>query len=147
MMKEIASYGATRDTHNYRLSYRDSDLGLIYAVIRGLDGEYSGGEYILKIKLPKDYPFSPPVVAFLTPNGRFEPEVSICLNITHMHSETWSPLITLEKLIYSVMSVLYDPTISGIGGMVSSADKKKTLAASSVEYNRKHFTHILQAQK
>lgn len=147
MMKEIADYQSSREKHPFRLAFQESNLQVIHAIVRGLDGDYNGGEYILRIKLPDDYPFSPPVIAWMTPNGRFESETNICLNITHMHSETWSPLITLEKMIYSVISVLYDPTISGIGGIETSSEKKKMYAASSADYNRKHFPVILQNQK
>lgn len=147
MMKEITDYQTSKEKHTFRLAFQDSNLQMIYAIVRGLDGDYTGGEYILRIKLPDDYPFSPPVIACLTPSGRFEPETNICLNITHMHSETWSPLITLEKMIYSVISVFYDQTISGIGGIKTSSEQKRMYAASSVEYNQKHFTGILQTQK
>jgi ubiquitin-conjugating enzyme E2 J1 len=147
VMKEISEYQASREKHIFRLAYDDSNLQMIYPIIRGLDGDYTEGEYILRIKLPDDYPFSPPVIACMTPTGRFEPETNICLNITHMHSETWSPLITLEKMIYSVISVLYDKDITGIGSVVTSHETKKTLATASREYNRKHFAKILGLEK
>lgn len=147
VMREIADHRDSKEEHPFRLAYEDSDLQMIYAIIRNLDGDYSGGEYIARIKLSDDYPFSPPVLAFLTPTGRFTPETNICLNITHMHPESWSPLITIEKLIYSVISVLYDQSVSGIGGINTSSEQKRVYAASSAEYNQKHFNGILQSQK
>lgn len=41
--------------------------------MRGPDGtEYEGGIYHFRIQLPSEYPFRPPSIMLLTPNGRFE---------------------------------------------------------------------------
>jgi ubiquitin-conjugating enzyme E2 J1 len=39
--------------------------------------------------LPLDYPFKPPNIVFLTPNGRFEAGKKICLSISAYHPEEW----------------------------------------------------------
>jgi ubiquitin-conjugating enzyme E2 J1 len=144
VMKETAEYKANKDNCPYSLSFDEKDLGMIYAILRDMDGKYKNGEYILKIKLPEDYPFSPPVISCLTPSGRFEKETNICLSITHFHSETWSPLINIEKLIYSVMSVFYDQSISGIGSISGTPVQTiRDLAKQSKEYNTTHHKNIL----
>jgi ubiquitin-protein ligase len=127
----------------FSISFDESNLQEFFAIIRSLDGCYHGGEYILKIKLPNDYPYSPPVISCETPNGRFSPGTNICLNISHFHSESWSPLITLEKIILSVMSVFYDESISGVGSIQETPARKSFLAQTSNEYNKKHFPTIL----
>jgi ubiquitin-protein ligase len=145
VLKEIKEMGLkSPSVRGFSISFQESNLQTIFAIIRSLDGDFDGGEYILKIKLPDNYPFSPPVISCETPNGRFSPSSSICLNISHFHSETWSALITLEKIILSVMSVFYDESISGVGSIRSSSAIKKELAGSSMAYNRRHFPNILE---
>jgi len=142
VMKEIRDY-QTGDKKNFQLSYDENDLQMFYAVVDSMDGDYSGGQYIMKVKLPDNYPYSPPVISCVNPNGRFEPGTNICLNISHYHSESWSPLITVEKVIYSVISVFYDPQIHGIGSKYSEKEEVKRLASESKTYNAKYHKDIL----
>lgn len=148
VLKEIKEYkekpGSGRKI--YSLSFDETEMQNFFAIVRSLEGDYEGGEYILRIKLPDEYPFKPPVISCMTPNGRFQPESSICLNISHFHSETWSPLLNLEKIILSVISVFYDVSIIGIGGIVTDSDTKKKLALQSKDYNQKHFKQILEKE-
>ena len=44
-----------------------------------------------RMVFPTDYPFKPPDIYFLTPNGRFEIGKKICLSITSFHQEEWRP--------------------------------------------------------
>ena len=142
IMKEIREYQESKK-ESFLLSYDETNLQMFYAVVRSMDGEYSGGEYILKIKLPDDYPHSPPVISCDTPNGRFKTGTNICLSISHYHSETWSPLITIEKVIYSVISAFFDKRIKGIGSIDSSPQETKELAQKSAAYNNKYHKDIL----
>lgn len=148
VLKEIKDYKEKPESEKkvYSLSFEENDLQNFFVIIRSMDGVYEGGEYILRIKLPDEYPFKPPVISCMTPNGRFKEEVNICLNISHFHSESWSPLINLEKIILSVMSVFYDDAIAGIGSIVTDDENKKNLASQSKSYNRRHFKRILERE-
>jgi ubiquitin-protein ligase len=143
VMKEISEI---RKSTDFSISVDESDLQYVYVIIRNLDGVYTGGEYIFRIKLPDDYPFSPPVICCLTPSGRFQPEVNICLSISHFHRETWSPLITLEKITYSIISIFHDPTIMGVGCINTPPGATATLAKESVETNKKNHQAILEKE-
>jgi len=128
IMKEINEHRDTKD-RCYKLAFDERNPQTFYAIVSGLDGVFTDGEYIMKIKLPDNYPFGAPVICFETPTGKFVPGSNICLNITHFHSETWSPLITLEKLINSLISLLGDKTIvHGIGFINTTDGDKKELA-------------------
>ena len=144
ILKEIKDLQEkSKDDLGFSISFQESCLQEMFFIMRSLDGDYQGGEYILRVKLPDNYPYSPPVISCLTPNGRFSPETNICLNISRFHSESWSPLITLEKLVLSVISVFYDDAISGVGSIHSSPAEKKRLAETSQDYNRRFLTYIL----
>lgn len=147
VMKEISNYRKNSADRCFTLSFSEDNLQEIHGIFRKLDGDYKDGEYIIRIKLPYDYPDSPPVVSCLTPNGRFEAGQNICLSITHFHAETWSPLITIEKILMSVVSVFYDDSISGIASKGKTTSmRKKELAEMSAKYNRKYFSEILSRE-
>lgn len=61
----------------------ENDIFEWHFVIRGpRDTEFDGGIYHGRILLPAEYPFKPPAFMMLTPNGRFETGVKICLSIS-----------------------------------------------------------------
>lgn len=128
----------------FGIYHDESDLQTFYSIVRSMEGDYQDGEYIFRIKLPDEYPFKPPVICCETPNGRFLAGQNICLSISHFHSETWSPLITLEKIILSVVSVFYDETISGVGSIRSTPAETREAARRSIDFNKKHFPHVLK---
>ena len=79
------------------------------ASIMGPEGSpYHGGVFFLSIHFPSDYPFKPPKFAFTT--RIFHPNInangSICLDIL---KETWSPALTVSKVLLSISSLLTDP--------------------------------------
>jgi len=143
VMKEINEHRTATD-RCYKLAFNETSPQLFYAIVSGLDGDFTGGEYIMKVKLPDNYPFGAPVISFETPNGKFKQGDNICLSITHFHSETWSPLLTLEKIINSVVSVLSDRHVtSGIGFINTDSTTKKQYARASVEWNKQHYSNVL----
>mgnify|MGYP003335228677 FL=1 len=72
------------------------------------DSPYSGGVFWLKIHFPKDYPFKPPKVMFLT--RIYHPNISssgaICIDIL---KDNWSPALTISKVLLCICSLLDDP--------------------------------------
>ena len=55
-------------------------------VIRGPpDSSYEGGLYHGKLVFPKEYPMKPPAIYMITPNGKFQVNVRLCLTISDYH--------------------------------------------------------------
>ena len=79
------------------------------ATIIGPDNSpFQGGIFNLSIYFPTDYPFKPPKVFFDT--KIYHPNINksggICLDIL---KDSWSPALTISKLLLSICSLLTDP--------------------------------------
>ncbi len=109
-----------------------------YFVIHGLDGDYTGGMYLGKISFPPQYPFKAPTLKFMTPNGRFEPDKTICTTFTHYHPEEWSPEWNTAGMLLGMISFMYEESDSGVGSIRMSTEQRQELAKNSMEYNRKN---------
>ena len=85
----------------------DNDLFNWHFTIRGpKDSDFEKGIYHGKIIFPVEYPFKPPDLYFLTPNGRYETNIKICLSVTKFHPEEWSPSWTIRTMLEAIISVL-----------------------------------------
>ena len=72
---------------------------------------YEGGRFYVDIKIPADYPFSPPVMKFAT--RIWHPNVSsqtgfICLDILY---KEWSPALTIRTALLSLQVLLNAPNV------------------------------------
>ena len=86
----------------------DDDIYQWQATIMGPQGSpYEGGVFYLKIDFPKDYPFKPPKMVFLTKiyHCNINSAGGICLDIL---KDQWSPALTISKLLLSICSLMDD---------------------------------------
>ena len=108
-----------------------------YSVLKGPDDSpYEGGTFKLKIKIPENYPESPPKVEFET--KIMHPNIAgngdICISL--LEPAYWVPTMTIEKVMLSILSLLCDPNPEdaiepGIGRLyVTDKSKFMSLAAN-----------------
>ncbi|KAF9140697.1 hypothetical protein BGX30_006135 [Mortierella sp. GBA39] len=110
----------------------ETDIFEWHFTIRGPEGtEFEGGLYHGRILLPNNYPFAPPSLMFLTPNGRFELNKKVCLSITGYHPEYWQPAWGIRTVLVAVMGFLPTQSKGAIGGLDTSVDARKALATRS----------------
>lgn len=66
---------------NIRALAKESNLLEWHYVLEGSKGScYQGGYYHGVLTFPKNYPYKPPSITMLTPNGRFKVSQVICSN-------------------------------------------------------------------
>lgn len=106
-------------------------------VIKGPEkSPYEGGYYHGKLVFPKDFPFKPPKIIMMTPNGRFKTHTRLCLSISDFHPDTWNPAWSVATILTGLLSFMLErsPTL----GSIETTDyQKKQLAISSLSFNIK----------
>jgi len=109
-------------------------------VIKGPEKSlYEGGYYHGKLVFPKDFPFKPPKIMMMTPNGRFKTHTRLCLSISDFHPDTWNPAWSVSTILTGLLSFMLEkaPTL----GSIETTDyQKKQFALNSLEYNLKDKT-------
>eukprot|EP01097_Dermamoeba_algensis_P010393 TRINITY_DN765_c0_g1_i1.p1 TRINITY_DN765_c0_g1~~TRINITY_DN765_c0_g1_i1.p1 ORF type:complete len:178 (-),score=32.71 TRINITY_DN765_c0_g1_i1:60-530(-) len=104
-------------------------------VIYGLtDCCYAGGQYHGKLVFPKDYPFKPPAIQMLTPNGRFETNKRLCLSMSDFHPESWNPVWSVGSILTGLLSFMLEDQIT-TGSIITTEEEKKKLALASASFN------------
>ncbi|KAH8606990.1 putative Ubiquitin conjugating enzyme [Trypanosoma vivax] len=111
-----------------------------YFILTGPPGtSYAGGRYVGVMQFPHDFPFAPPTMSFVTPNGRFGVNRNICLSITHYHPESWSPVWTVKMMLAGLLSFMTESAITS-GSVEHTVEERVRLASNSLRYNIEHFT-------
>ncbi|KAI8336575.1 ubiquitin-conjugating enzyme/RWD-like protein [Chlamydoabsidia padenii] len=102
-----------------------------FTVIGPKDTDFDGGRYHGRILLPAEYPFKPPHLIFLTPNGRFELSTKVCLSITDHHPEFWQPAWGIRTVLLAVMGFFPTNAQGAIGGLDYPKEERQKLAKQS----------------
>ncbi|KAJ3760909.1 UBC-like protein [Lentinula raphanica] len=131
--RELANDPST----DYTAAPLEDDIFEWHCTIRGPAGtEFEGGLYHLRILLPAEYPFRPPSLMVLTPNGRFELNTKICISFTNYHEELWQPAWGVRTAILGIQGFfpLRGQAAVGVGSIEYPSAERKRLAALSREW-------------
>ncbi|KAJ7134952.1 non-canonical ubiquitin conjugating enzyme 1 [Mycena crocata] len=118
----------------YSAAPLEDDIFEWHCTLRGPAGtEFEGGLYHFRILLPAEYPFRPPSLMMLTPNGRFETDTKICISFTSYHEELWQPAWGVRTAIIGLQGFfpLKGKAAVGIGSIEHPITERKRLAALS----------------
>ncbi|PAV61620.1 hypothetical protein WR25_00650 [Diploscapter pachys] len=105
-----------------------------YVICGTADTPYEGGLYHGKLVFPPDFPWKPPSIYMMTPNGRFIPNYRLCLTISDYHPETWNPGWTVSAILVGLHSFMNEDSIA-TGCTTSTDQQKRQLAQDSIHYN------------
>jgi ubiquitin-protein ligase len=139
------SYIKENPCEYYKAIPQPNNLLHWYVKIHNLSDEYTGGEYLVEITFPKEYPFKPPNYKVLTPSGRFQPNRNLCFTNSGINFDSWTPAWGIHEIIMGLISFFYERDSIGTGHIHSSSEAQRLVFTSkSVEYNKIHHNDILQ---
>ncbi|CAD8172142.1 unnamed protein product [Paramecium pentaurelia] len=107
--KELEDLPKDLPTNCFVNLFEDQDFYKWKATILGSEGSfYQGGRFNLQIEIPKDYPFRPPKVWFLTPiyHPNINSQGQLSLDVL---KDQWSPALKISKILLVICEVLEDP--------------------------------------
>lgn len=105
------------------------------------DTPYEGGYYHGKVVFPPDYPYKPPAIYMLTPNGRFKVCTRLCLSISDFHPESWSCLWSVSSILTGVLSFMNESAIT-YGSITTSEYERRVFSAQSLAFNVRDATFV-----
>jgi len=94
-------------------------------IIGPKDSPYDGGMYHGKLKFPNTYPYKPPSILMITPNGRFKTNTRLCLSISDFHPESWNPMWSVSSILTGLLSFMLEDQKTHGSIETSVNDKKK----------------------
>jgi len=107
----------------------NDDLFEWHFTLKGpIGSEFEKGIYHGRIVLPLDWPFSPPEIRFLTPNGRFEINKNICLSNSSYHPELWQPAWGIRTIIEGIRSFFPASGEGAVGALNWSPEVRRKIA-------------------
>ena len=111
-----------------------------YVVSGPDDSLYRGGRYHGKLVFPSEFPFKPPSIFMITPNGRFKTDTRLCLSISDYHPDTWNPAWSVSTILTGLLSFMLErsPTL---GSIETSDWEKKQFAMRSVDIDSIIYTN------
>ncbi|XP_065371535.1 ubiquitin-conjugating enzyme E2 J2 [Calliphora vicina] len=114
-----------------------------YVVKGPEDSPYYGGYYHGTLLFPREFPFKPPSIYMLTPNGRFKTNTRLCLSISDFHPDTWNPTWCVGTILTGLLSFMLESTAT-LGSIETTNYEKQQLAKKSLAFNLKnpHFVEL-----
>ncbi|KAL1741711.1 ubiquitin-conjugating enzyme/RWD-like protein [Schizophyllum fasciatum] len=119
----------------------EDDIFEWHCTLRGpADTEFEGGLYHFRITLPPEYPFRPPSIIMLTPNGRFELNTKLFTSHspyrTLDHEELWQPAWGVRTAIVGLQGFfpLKGTNAVGLGAVEYPPAERRRLAKLSREW-------------
>jgi len=148
LIGELKNLDKCRQSY-YQVIQDTTDIFKFYFCLKGDPKDdpkcdYTGGYYIGKIVLPKDYPNNPGEFYMLTPSGRFKVDSKICLTNTSYHKENWTPIWNLENMTVGFYSIFSADVDTGISHIKDSPAERRRMAKESYDYNMKYNPDIFK---
>lgn len=131
IMQEIRELQQEESTEFIAEALEEDIFEFAFVVQGPPDTEFEGGVYHGRILLPSEYPFKPPSFVMLTPSGRFQTNVKICLSISSHHPEHWQPSWSVRTALTALIAFMPSPGAGALGSLDYTKEERQQLAAKS----------------
>lgn len=95
---------------------------------------YEGGQYHGMLRFPLEYPFKPPSITIITPNGRFACNTRLCLSMSDYHPDTWNPAWSVATILTGLLSFMTGNE-NTTGSITTTDGVKRKWALESKKWN------------
>ncbi|CCD25234.1 ubiquitin-conjugating enzyme E2 NDAI_0E04170 [Naumovozyma dairenensis CBS 421] len=120
----------------------DNILEWHYIITGPPDSPYSEGQYHGTLTFPTDYPYKPPAIRMITPNGRFKENTRLCLSMSDYHPDLWNPSWSVSTILTGLLSFMTGDEAT-TGSIVTTDSQKRQFAMNSVAFNNRQNTRFL----
>jgi ubiquitin-conjugating enzyme E2 J1 len=123
--------------------HKDNPL-VWYAMLHGIADDFEGGEYIVRIETTPKFPYAPPWFYLMTPNGVYDIEKKVCIDIGGYHSQNYRAVLGIDGFAKQLVSGLIGGIDHGLSILHTTSKQKQSLAKLSVEYNLQNHKEIVE---
>ena len=146
---------AVKSDEPHLIPIMSDDLKVWHFLVCNLGDPHYGGEYLLRLDAPDEFPRKPPSFSCLTPNGTYGLGGRICISIGEFHANDtagatgaygWRPALGMIGFAREAVNGL--TAIGGLGSGIRLLDEppdaKRAHAAKSAEWNRSHHPKLME---
>lgn len=139
---------ATKEPNEFIRFVMSEDNACVWYIkfrhIFGFENEFEGGEYIIKMIAPENFPYAPPRFYFLTENGIYQVGVKVCVAIGEYHKEDYPAALGMAGFAGRLLGGMtgWKDLGAGINIIKTSVAEKQRLAKASVAANEKNYADI-----
>jgi ubiquitin-protein ligase len=135
----MSQYNAAKKMGLFALAVDPANIFACYIKIYVSVGECAGGEYLVRLDMSDNYPFTPPKAYVLTPQGLFDVHQPVCFGV----AQKLLKLVDCYEYIRQSLANWRDTAADNVELLVTAAEDVKRMAAASAEYNRANYADVL----
>jgi ubiquitin-conjugating enzyme E2 J2 len=114
-----------------------------YVITGPANTPFEDGQFHGMLRFPTEYPFKPPSITIITPNGRFACNTRLCLSMSDYHPDTWNPAWSVATILTGLLSFMTGDE-STTGSITTSESVKRKLAKESKTWNSKQNPRFIK---
>jgi ubiquitin-protein ligase len=130
----------------FMMSDRPNLWYILIGNFNGNEDEFEKGAYLVRMIAPADFPFNPPRFYFMTPNGVYEVEKKVCINIGEYHKDQYRAALGMAGFASQLVSGMigWRELGNGINIVHTDAKKKRAMALDSARYNAEKHGQLIE---
>jgi ubiquitin-conjugating enzyme E2 J2 len=116
---------ACKEPNEYIKFMQSEECHVWYILLSGFAGdhdEFDGGEYLVRMKAPANFPFDPPEFYFMTKNGLYETDTKVCISIGEYHKDQYRAALGMDGFANQLVSGLIGWRSMGGGISITNTD-------------------------